>query len=187
MGTLSREQIEQLGFASVGSDVLISDKCSIYGAAAISIGNHVRIDDYSILTAKEAFTIGSHVHVSAYAFLGGTYGITIEDFVNISIRGTLLSGEDDVTGQWLMGPSVPADLRNVRSGRIHLREQSAVGMSSIVLPGVELGRGALIGAFSLVKTSLSPWGIYVGVPARLISSRERRVEDLARGLTHRMA
>ena len=178
MGTLSPDQIAQLGLAAVGDDVTISDRCSIYGASAISIGDHVRIDDFAILTAREPVVIGSYVHISAFAFLSGSFGIVIEDFVNVSPRATLLSGNDDFSGQWLPGPLVPEELRNVQGGCIHLGRHSMVGAHSVVLPGVSFGEGAVVGALSLVKEPLAPWGIYGGVPARLIRPRGHGVEEL---------
>jgi acetyltransferase-like isoleucine patch superfamily enzyme len=183
MGVLSSDQISQLGLAAVGTGVTISDRCSLYGAGSIHIGDHVRIDDFAILTAREPVVIGSYVHISAFAFLSGPFGIVIEDFVNVSPRATLLSGNDDFSGQWLPGPLIPEDLRNVRGGRIHLGRYSMVGAGSVVLPGVSFGEGAVVGALSLVKESLSPWGIYGGVPARLIKPRDRAVASLAARFT----
>jgi acetyltransferase-like isoleucine patch superfamily enzyme len=183
MGTLSPDQISRLGFSSVGSDVTISDRCSIYGAGSIRIGDHVRIDDFAILTAREPVVIGSYVHISAFAFLSGPFGIVIKDFVNVSPRATLLSGNDDFSGQWLPGPLVPEELRHVQGAGIHLGRHSMVGAHSVVLPGVSFGEGAVVGALSLVKESLAPWGIYAGVPARLIRPRNHRVEELAASFT----
>jgi galactoside O-acetyltransferase len=179
MGTLSPDQVRELGFAAVGTDVSISDRCSIYGASAIRIGDHVRIDDFAILTAREPVVLGSYVHISAFAFLSGSFGIIIEDFVNVSPRATLLSGNDDFSGQWLPGPLIPEGLRNVQGGCIHLGRHSMVGAHSVVLPGVSFGEGAVVGALSLVKESLAPWGVYGGAPARLIRPRGRGVEELA--------
>lgn len=51
MGFYSREQLEKIGFKSLGKNVLISDKSSIYSPENISIGNNVRIDDFCILSA----------------------------------------------------------------------------------------------------------------------------------------
>lgn len=58
-----------------------------------------------------------------------------------------------------------------------------VGAHSVILPGVSFGEGAVVGSLSLVKESLDPWGIYGGVPARLIKPRGRNVEELAARLT----
>jgi acetyltransferase-like isoleucine patch superfamily enzyme len=183
MGTLSAGQIAELGLAGVGTDVTISDRCSIYGAGSITLGDHVRIDDFAILTAREPVIIGSYVHISAFAFLSGPFGIVIEDFVNVGPRAALMSGNDDFSGQWLPGPVVPEELRNVQGGCIHLGRHSIVGTHSVVLRGVRFGEGAAVGALSLVKESLAPWGIYGGVPARLIRRRDHRVEELAARLT----
>jgi acetyltransferase-like isoleucine patch superfamily enzyme len=183
MGTLSPDQVSRLGLAEVGTDVTISDRCSIYGAGSIRIGNHVRIDDFVILTARQPVVIGSYVHISAFAFLSGSYGIIIEDFVNVSPRATLLSGNDDFSGQSLPGALIPEELRNVEGACIHLGRYSMVGGHSIVLPGVSFSEGAVVGALSLVKKSLEPWGIYGGVPARLIRPRSRVVAEVAARLT----
>jgi galactoside O-acetyltransferase len=183
MGTLSPDQIRELGFTAVGTDVSISDRCSIYGAGSMRIGDHVRIDDFAILTAREPVVLGSRVHISAFAFLSGSFGIVIDDFVNVSPRATLLSGNDDFSGQWLPGSLIPEELRHVRGERIHLGRHAMVGAHSVVLPGVSFGEGAVVGALSLVKASLAPWGIYGGVPARWIRPRDRTVEELAARLT----
>ena len=46
----SREELLDLGLKSVGENVRISRKVSIYGAEQISIGDNVRIDDFCILS-----------------------------------------------------------------------------------------------------------------------------------------
>lgn len=51
MAILTREEIEQMGFASVGENVLISTKASFYGISKIHIGNNVRIDDFCVISA----------------------------------------------------------------------------------------------------------------------------------------
>ncbi len=46
-----------------------------------------------------------------------------------------------------------------------------IGRSAIVLPGVEVGNGAVVGAGAVVTKSVPPYGIVVGNPARLIRCR----------------
>jgi len=185
MGLLTPHQIGEMGFAAVGSDVRISDRCSIYGAGSIRLGDHARIDDFAVLTAREPLVIGSYVHVSAFVFLSGQFGIEIGDFVNVSPRATLLSGNDDFSGRWLPGPFAPPELRGLRGEPIRLGRYSMVGAHSVVLPGASLGEGAVVGALSLVKEPLPPWGVYAGVPARRIRRRRRDVEAHAAGLERR--
>jgi serine acetyltransferase len=47
---LSREKLMEIGFKSIGENVLLSSKASIYGPENIEIGNNVRIDDFCILS-----------------------------------------------------------------------------------------------------------------------------------------
>ena len=47
---LSQDELEKVGFGSIGDEVYISRHCSIYSAKNIHIGNHVRIDDFCILS-----------------------------------------------------------------------------------------------------------------------------------------
>ena len=46
------EEVLQLGFKSVGENVLISRFARFYGIGNMEIGNNVRIDDFSILSGK---------------------------------------------------------------------------------------------------------------------------------------
>lgn len=69
----SQEELKKIGFLSVGKNVLISKKASIYNPGVISVGNNVRIDDFCILSGK--VTIGSYSHIAAYtALYGGEVG-----------------------------------------------------------------------------------------------------------------
>ncbi len=46
-----------------------------------------------------------------------------------------------------------------------------LGAGVIVLPGVRIGRGAVIGAGAVVTKDVPPDSIYVGVPARVVGQR----------------
>ena len=82
---LSREKLMEIGFKSIGENVLLSRKASIYGPENIEIGNNVRIDDFCILSGK--IKLGSYIHIAAYsALFGGEEGITMEDFTGLSSK-----------------------------------------------------------------------------------------------------
>ena len=69
----TKQEIASFGFKSVGSNVLISRKASIFSPENISIGNNVRIDDFCLLSGK--IILQSYVHISAYCALYGEKGI----------------------------------------------------------------------------------------------------------------
>ena len=97
---LSNEELMKIGFKSLGKDVLISRKASIYGAKNISIGSHVRIDDFCILSGN--ITIGDYIHVAAGCYLfGGKSGIEMKDFSALSSRSAVYADTDDYSGNAL--------------------------------------------------------------------------------------
>jgi acetyltransferase-like isoleucine patch superfamily enzyme len=53
-------------------------------------------------------------------------------------------------------------------GRILVRHGAAVGAGAIILPGVTVGRWALVGAGALVTRDVPDHGIVIGNPARLV-------------------
>lgn len=59
-------------------------------------------------------------------------------------------------------------------GEIHLEKGSLVGMESFVMPGVTIGEGAIVGAFSLVTHDIPAWTIAVGRPAKVVKQIPRR-------------
>lgn len=159
-------------FASVGENVFVSDKASIYNAANISLGSNVRIDDFCILSAGEGgISIGSHCHISCYVSLIGAGRITMMDFSNASIKSTILSASDDFTGRYLAGPMVKN--RKVTIGSVVISKYVLIGAGVTILPGVTLGENACVGAMSLVNCDLEEDGLYAGVPCKRIGKRER--------------
>jgi len=88
-----QQELAELGLKSYGKNVIISRKCSIYGASNISIGNNVRIDDFCVLSGK--IEIGNFVHIAAASLLfGGEHGIIMEDFSGLSSRCVIYAESD---------------------------------------------------------------------------------------------
>ena len=173
----SDDELKEIGFKFVGSNVLISKKCSIYGAQNISIGNNVRIDDFCILSGK--IEIGNYVHIAAGVMLfGGEYGIVLEDFVGISSRCAVYAASDDYSGEALTNPTIPDEYRNVIGGKVIFEKHSLVGSGCTVLPNVTVGEGTSIGSMSLVNKTLDKWGICVGIPCRRVKDRSKRILEL---------
>lgn len=175
----SKENLLELGFASIGKNVFISNKASIYGADKIHIGNNVRIDDFCILSAgKEGIYIGNNVHIACFTSLIGKEKITIEDFSGISSRVSIYSSTDDFSGNYLTGPTVNSDYTNVISNPVYLHKHVIIGSGSIILPGVTLNIGVAVGALSLVNKSFPEFTIVGGTPAKILKVREKKLIQL---------
>jgi len=179
MAMLDRITIESMGFASVGENVLISDRASFYNCAKISLGNDVRIDDYCVLSAGEGgISIGNYIHVAVYSSLIGTGKITLSDFCNISSRVAVYSSNDDYSGATMTNPMVPSQYTGVTHDDVFLGRHVIVGSGTVIIPGVTLEDGVAIGALSLVNQDCGSFGIYAGAPAVYIKDRQRKLLDL---------
>lgn len=153
----------------------ISQKASIYGN--LQMGNNVRIDDFCILTGN--IKIGNNVHIGAYSFLSGGEGIVIEDYAQISQRVTIYTASDDYSGMSLVGPTIPDKFKpGIDRGPVELMKHVLLGIGTVVMPYLTLFEGACTGAFTFVKHDLPAWGIYVGVPARFLKPRDKRMLEL---------
>ncbi|MEO5357341.1 MAG: acyltransferase [Nitrospirae bacterium YQR-1] len=177
MSFLSQEQLEKMNFKKIGSNVLISDKASVYQAEKIEIGDNSRIDDFCVISGK--LSIGRNVHVAVFCNLeAGTEGIVLEDFVTLAYGCRVFSESADYKGGTLTNYTVPAKYRVGFKKHVHIARHCIVGTNSVVFPGVTLAEGTSVGAMSLITKSTEPWSIYAGCPARKISERKRDLLEL---------
>ena len=175
----SKEELSQLGFKSIGDNVLISRKTSFYGISRISIGNNVRIDDFCVLsTGNGGIHIGNFVHISIFASLQGEGKITLEDFSGISSKVSVYSSNDDYSGNFMTNPTVPSIFTGVIHADVLICRHALVGSGSIILPGVTLKEGAAVGALSLVNKDCEAFYIYKGNPAKKVVKRSRELLKL---------
>lgn len=172
----TEEEISKLGFKSIGDNVKISRYAQFYYPDQIILGNNVRIDDFCILSGN--IKIGNFVHISAYVALYGKAGIEINDYAGISAKTTLYSESDDFSGESLIGPFHPEGKRNLQCGKITVGKFAQIGCNCVIFPAVEISEGAVIGAMSLVKKTISPWTISAGIPAKFIKFRSKNMLKL---------
>jgi len=179
MAFLNQEQLLKIGLKKLGKNVLISEKASIYGQQNIEIGDNTRIDDFCIISAGSGgISIGRNVHIACYVSLIGSGKIEIQDFAGISSRVSCYSSNDDYSGSFLTGPTVPAKYRNSIDSPVFIGRHVVVGSGSVILPGVSIGSYSSIGALSLVKRNVPENEIHVGTPAKFIKERKRNLVEL---------
>lgn len=166
----SDSELKDMGFKSIGKNVMLSRKASVYSSQKISIGNNVRIDDFCILSGN--LTIGSHIHISAYVALYGAMGIVMEDYSGISAKSVVYSAMDDFSGDYLIGPIHPDEYTNVQGGIVRIGKYVQIGCNCVVFPNLVIGEGAVIGACSLVRNTIEEWSVSYGIPA--IKHKERK-------------
>lgn len=172
MPFLSQQQLESMGFRSLGKNVRISDKAAIYNPEQIEIGDHSRIDDFCVVSGK--VSIGRNVHIAVFCNVaGGSEGITFEDFSGLAYGCHVFSQSDDYTGRTLTNPTVPSRFKREFKKAVRLGRHCIVGTNSLIFPGVILAEGCSVGAMSMVTKSTEEWGVYSGIPARRLKDRKR--------------
>ncbi len=111
--------------------------------------------------------IGMRVGRNVAIGLGATFDIFFPELIEIgdnSVIGynaTLLAHEF-LVGEW-------------RTGRVRVGRDVMIGAMCLVLPGVEIGDGATVAAYSLVNRDVPPGALVGGVPARVLRGENEEV------------
>ena len=173
-GYYSSIELEKIGFKSIGHDVLISKKTSIYMPEKITIANYVRIDDFSLLIGN--IDVESYVHIGAYCGLhaSGKGRIIFKKYSGISSNVNVYASSDSFDGEYMTGRHGILDsCTNVLYGEVVFGEYSQCGTGCTILQNAKLGEGTAIYAMSLVNEELLPWSIYAGIPCKKVKERRK--------------
>ena len=159
-------------------------------AVARKFGHGVVIGRGALTKHLETFEIGDGVFVGEQAFIQGRFDgrcvigdhawlgpqsyfdardLVIEEYVGWGPGARVLGSAH--TGEPAEVPVLQTDLV-IKPVRI--RAWADVGVNAVVLPGVTIGKGAIVGAGAVVTEDVAPFAIVAGVPARFIRWRERR-------------
>lgn len=52
----------------------------------------------------------------------------------------------------------------------HIKKGAMIGMNTTIMPGVTVGEGAIVGAYSLVTKDIPAWTIATGRPAKVVKT-----------------
>jgi len=113
-----------------------------------------------VLFGSQQVEIGNNVSISAFFQLHGMGGVQIGDRVMIASHVAITSLTHDHTAlvMYRTGLTKP-DV---------IEDDVWIGAHCVILPGVTIGRGAVIGAGSMVTHDVPPSSVVAGVPARVI-------------------
>jgi len=109
--------------------------------------------------------IGKNSVINARCRLDNRGTITIGENVSISQEVVILTADHDADRADFAGRTLP----------VHIGDYAWIGTRAMILPGVKIGKGALVAAGALVTSDVMPYAVVAGVPARVIKMRR---EDL---------
>ncbi|MGK7892314.1 MAG: DapH/DapD/GlmU-related protein [Xenococcus sp. (in: cyanobacteria)] len=125
----------------IGENTVIYNSCHLRDPHKITIGNHSSIGDLCILDGRSGLTIGNSVNIS--------------------------------TGAWIWTlQHDPQDANFAPKGApVIIEDYAWISSRTTILPGVTIGKGAVVAAGAVVTKSVAPYAIVGGVPAKKIGDR----------------
>lgn len=139
----------------VGEGTSVHDQVNLYRC---KVGENCKIDAYVYI--EEGVTVGNNCKIRPFVFIPS--GVTIEDNVFIGPNVTFTNDKyPKAQGEWKLLPT-------------RIRKGASIGANSVILPGLTIGKQALIGAGSVVTRDVPDYAIVSGNPARVKRYRTRR-------------
>lgn len=154
------------------------------------IPNHIiaKIPSYKIrhwyykIIMKIKIGYGSSIHMNNFIFRGVlTIGekTTINRLCHLDARGTIIIGSNVTISPdvYLITADHDINARNFcyRSKAIYISDYVFIGTRAVILPGISIGKGAVVCAGAVVSKDVPDFTIVAGVPAKIIGER---IKDL---------
>jgi acetyltransferase-like isoleucine patch superfamily enzyme len=197
LGLVLRRLAYPLLLGSVGRNVTFGSGVVLRHPGKVHIGDNVVVDDLVVLDAKgeanRGITIGSNVFLGRGTILSCKDGdIALGDHVNIGFQSEIFSGSSVTVGDYglfaaytyLVGgghdfeqTATPVIEQGRSSRGISLGENVWLGTGAKVLDGVRIGRDVVVGANAVVAADLPDRAVAVGVPARVVRTRDDLAAD----------
>jgi UDP-2-acetamido-3-amino-2,3-dideoxy-glucuronate N-acetyltransferase len=140
--------------ATIADSVMVGENCTIWQYATIC----------------EDAVLGESVVVGSHAWIGR--GVRIGAFTRIQ-HGAFIPNHTQIGIGCFIGPNCSmTDDRYPKAGRLYraeppiLEDDCSLGAHCVILPGVRIGRGAMVGAGAVVCADVAPFTIVSGCPAR---------------------
>ena len=115
-----------------------------YNPANIEIGNDTIIGDHAFLDGRAKLKIGSHVDIASEVMI--------------------YNSEHELTAEDFTATLAP----------VKIEDYVFIGPRVIILPGVKIGRGAVVAAGAVVTKDVPDFAVVGGVPAQIIGERSNK-------------
>lgn len=147
----------------------------------IRIADTARLDSFSKIEGGEGIYIGDYFHGASFCHFNIGGGILI-----LEDGSSCGSGVKIITGSNIPGPSRGCSAIDpnaiIERSFVHVKENAVLFCGSIVLPGVTIGKGAVIAAGAVVTKDVPDGETWGGVPAVRLKPAENNPEAVYVGV-----
>jgi acetyltransferase-like isoleucine patch superfamily enzyme len=156
---------------SWGENSRVWNPITIIGGQGISIGERVIIREHTWLNAKSSrldgrpsLIIGDGVYIGRFAQINAWSDVEIESDVLIGDRVYISDAEHHFADR-----NIPIRLQgDYYKGPVRLRSGCWIGIGVVILPGVTIGRNAVVAANAVVRSDVPDYTVVGGIPAKII-------------------
>lgn len=155
-------------FRALGPDCVFEAGVLVFHPENISLGRNVYVGHQSILKGyyKSQLVIGDETWIGQQCFMHAGGGLTIGSRVGIGPAVKILTSEHEEAGR-----DVPVLFAPVAGAPVTIADDADIGIGAILLPGVTVGRGAVVGAGAVVTRDVPEYAVVAGSPARILRHR----------------
>jgi acetyltransferase-like isoleucine patch superfamily enzyme len=144
--------------------IVIGDFTSINDFVTLAVANdpHCNLDNSKLI-------IGSNTYIGEYNNIRAGGGIIkIGNYCSISQHITIVASNHGIAKDTIIKDQAWSTKKNF----VTIEDDVWIGANSVILPGVTIGKGAVIGAGSVVTKDIPAYAIAIGNPARVIKYRQ---------------
>lgn len=136
----------------------------IFGLAGVKIGKGTVIHMGAKFFNPKGVEVGVDTMVGDNAFLDGRAKLKIGSHVDIASQVLIYNSEHDLNAEDFHAVNEP----------VEIGDYVFVGPRAIILPGVKIGKGAVVAAGAVVTKDVADFAIVGGVPAKVIGERKNK-------------
>lgn len=136
----------------------------VYRLFGISIGANSTIHTGAVFYKISNIKIGKDTIIGENVVLDGREKITIGDHVDFASEVMVYNSQHDIHSEDFKAISAP----------VVINDYVFIGPRAIILPGVKIGKGAVVAAGAVVTSDVEDFKIVAGIPAKEIGERKNK-------------